>query len=362
MISCFMNILLVQLGDIGDVVLTTPTIRAVKETCPNARVSILVRKPYGSLLAADPDIHEIVESGKFRGSLPVILRAYAAFARHLRQASYDLVIDLRTGDRGAIYSFLTGAPVRVGCQGNKKQFWHKLLFTKVLRDLKHAPPPFHPGADQSLRVVREIGMDTTDSIPKLYIADDDRARAKAHLAELGVTAETGMVTINPYSRWKYKEWRNKKWGEVIDRIWEEHRLPAVLIGSPEEAGACLEIVAERKGRAFSLAGKTTLGEMAAVISMSRLHLGVDSAAPHIAAALGTPSVTIHGPTDWRLWRIVDERHRVVSPVLDCVPCNMTGCEGNGQSRCLDELTAMPLIRTSLELLDAHIKSSIRNHP
>lgn len=351
MISCFKNILLVQLGDIGDVVLTTPTIRAVKETCPDARVSILVHKPYGSLLAADPDIHEIVESGKFRGSLPNILRVYAAFARHLRQASYDLVIDLRTGDRGAIYSFLAGAPVRVGCQGNKKQFWHKLLFTKALRDLKHAPSPIHPGADQSLRVVREIGMDTTDSIPKLYIADDDRARAKAYLAELGVTAETGMVTINPYSRWKYKEWCNKKWGEVIDRIWEVHRFPVVLIGSPEEATACRVIIAGREGRTFSLAGKTTLGEMAAVISMSRLHLGVDSAAPHIAAALGTPTVTIHGPTDWRAWRIANEHHRIVSPAMDCLPCNKIGCDGSGKSRCLDELDMVPVARAALDVLE-----------
>lgn len=344
------NILLIQLGDIGDVVLTTPTIRAVKATYPNARVSILVIKPYGSLLAADPNLYEVVETARTRGSIFHRLSETVSFARQLRQRHYDLAIDLRTGDRGAILSFLTGASVRVGRQAIKKQFWHEMLFTKILRNIKEALPPAHPGADQSLRVVRELGIDTADTTPKLYITPGDRLHAISLLAESGVAPGTRMVTVNPFSRWKYKEWDNEKWEAVIDRIWETHRIPAVLIGSPEEADGCQNIVAGREGRTINLAGKTTLGELAAVISMSSLHLGVDSAAPHIAAALETPSVTIHGPTDWRAWRVINERHRVVSPVMDCLPCNKMGCNGSGRSQCLEELVAEPVIRAALELL------------
>ncbi|MGA7594558.1 MAG: glycosyltransferase family 9 protein [Gallionella sp.] len=346
----FRNILLIQLGDIGDVVLTTPTIRAVKETYPDALVSILVFKPYGSLLAADPNLHEVVETARIRGSLLHRLREFVAFTRHLRLRRYDLVIDLRTGDRGAILSFLTGAPVRVGRQGSENQFWHGILFTRIIRELKVAPPPVHPGADQSLRVVREIGIDTAVTTPKLFIAPDVRLRASAILAEAGIAPEAGMVTINPFSRWKYKEWSNAKWGEVIDRIWDAYRIPSVLIGSAEEVSGCQDIVAGRESHAINLAGKTTLGELAAVISLSSLHLGVDSAAPHIAAALDTKTVTIHGPTDWRAWRVVNERHKVVSSMMDCVPCNNMGCEGSGKSRCLDGLAAEPVLRAAQELL------------
>lgn len=345
------NILLIQLGDIGDVVLTTPAIRAVKETHPDARVSILVFKPYGSLLAADPNVNEVVETVRSRGSLFSRVQEAMAFARRLRQNHYDLVIDLRTGDRGAILAFLTRAPARVGYWGGKNPFWRRILFTEILRDLKVGPPPVHPGADQSLRVMRELGIDTADSRPKLYVTPDDRLRAGILLAEAGVAPETRMVTINPFSRWKYKEWSNQKWGEVIDRLWEAHSIPSVLVGAPEEAAGCQEIVAGREGRTFNLAGRTTLGELAAVISLSSLHLGVDSAAPHIAAALETPTVTIHGPSDWRAWRIVNERHRVVCPVMDCLPCNMTGCDGSGKSRCLDELAPEPVIRAALEVLE-----------
>lgn len=358
----FSNILLVQLGDIGDIVLTTPTIRAVREAYPDARVSILVRKPFGNLLLSDPNLFKIVETEKTRGSIFRILHEYAGFVRRLRRAHYDLVIDLRTGDRGAILSFLTGAPVRIGRRGIQKQFWHEFLFTKTIRDLKAAPPPVHPGADQSLRVVRELGIDTSDSTPQLCIALADQHRASALLAEAGLAPGANIVTVNPFSRWKYKEWDNTKWGEVIDRIWEARRIPSVLIGSPEESAACQKIVAGREGHTINLAGKTTLGELAAVISMSSLHLGVDSAAPHIAAAVGTPTVTIHGPSDWRAWRIVSEYHKVASPTMDCLPCNMMGCDGNGKSQCLEELTAKQVIVITLELIDTHfIESTNQNH-
>jgi len=361
MIPSFTRMLLIQLGDIGDVVLTSPTIRAVKESRPNANISILVRKPYGSLLLANPAIDEVIEFEKIRGNWLHILRGYTAFAGRLRQAHFDMVVDLRTGDRGAILSFLTGAPLRIGRPGNKNQFWHKILFTQIVRDPLPISPRAHPGADQSLRIMREIGIDTEDTTPRLYIALNDQGSAKKILATAGIVPESGIVTVNPYSRWKYKEWSNEKWGSLLDLIWEAYKIPAVLIGSSQEVAGCQEIVAGREGHTISLAGKTTLGELAAVISMSKLHLGVDSAAPHIAAALGTPTVTIHGPTDWRAWRVVNERHKVISSMMDCVPCNKTGCEGKGQSRCLDELSVEAVWKSTKELLETIDKVNLRAH-
>lgn len=347
--SGFSNILLVQLGDIGDVVLTTPTIRAVRETYPEARISILVRKPFGNLLLADPNLFEVVETEKIRGSIFHMLHEYVKFIRQLRRAHYDLVIDLRTGDRGAILSFLTGAQERVG-QHIDKSFWHDLLFTRIIHNLKAAPLPTHPGADQSLRVVRELGIDAMDSIPKLYITPDDQLRANTLLAEFGLTPATQIVTVNPFSRWKYKEWDDAKWGEVIDWVWEAHHIPVLLIGSQEEAAACQKIVAGRKGRTINLAGRTTLGELTALLSMSSLHLGVDSAAPHIAAAVGTPTVTIHGPSDWRAWRIIDDLHKIVIPTMECVPCNRCGCDNTEISQCLENLEAGAVIEVIGQVL------------
>ncbi len=349
--SSFRNVLLVQLGDIGDVVLTTPTVRAIKEIYPGARVSILVFKPYGSLLAADKNLYEVIETARIRGSVFRRLKETLLFARYLRKKHYDLVIDLRTGDRGAILSLLTGAPVRVGRQGTKNQFWHKIVYTKTLRDLKVAPPPVHPGSDQSLRVVRELGVDTANSTPMLYISQEDGRRAGALLAEAGIAPGTRFVTINPFSRWKYKEWNNAKWGEVIDLLWVAYRLPAVLIGSSEESAAGQEILAGREAHTINLAGKTTLGELAALLQLSSIHLGVDSAAPHIAAAVGRPTVTLFGPGNWQSWSVIDDLHRVVTADLPCVPCNRKGCDDSGQSRCLEQLTVPAVVKEIAAILE-----------
>jgi heptosyltransferase-3 len=351
-LSTVRNILLIQLGDIGDVVLTTPTIRAVKETCQKARVSILVSKPYGSLLRADLNIYDVIEISKARGALLFRFRREWIFVRQLRQSHYDLVIDLRTGDHGAILSFLTGAPTRIGSVGTKKQFWREFVFTNIIRNTKPVPLPVHPGADQTLRIVREIDIDTTDTLPRLFISLQDRAHTEELLKEYGLSTSVRWLTINPFSRWKYKEWNNAKWGELIDRLWKTHRVIAVLIGSPEEAPGCQEIIAGREEHTVNLAGKTTLGELSAVISMSLLHLGVDSAAPHIAAALGTATVTIHGPTDWRAWRIVDELHRVVALNMACVPCNRMGCDDSGMSQCLEHLRVDAVIEVIGQVLQA----------
>ena len=348
----FQNILLIQLGDIGDVVLTTPTICAVKETYPEAAVSILVRKPCGGLLVADPHLDEVVELEKVRGALWQVLRESLRFVRRLRRARYDLVVDLRTGDRGAILAGLTGARQRVGRNCPAKQFWHDLLFSRIVRDPPRGPPSLHPGVDQSLRVVRALGMDTGNSMPKLYVAPSDRQSAAALLGSCGLADGGCWITINPFARWKYKEWAHEKWGRVIDRLWEAQEIRAVLVGSAEESPAAARIVAGREGRAVNLAGRTTLGEMAAVLATSRLHLGVDSAPPHIAAAVGTPTLTIHGPTDWRLWRLVTERHRVVSLDLPCLPCCHMGCEDTGRSRCLDELAVETVQAVATEMLGA----------
>ena len=72
-------------------------------------------------------------------------------------------------------------------------------------------------------------------------------------------------------------------------------------------------------------------------------MGVDSAAPHIAAALGTATVTIHGPTDWRAWRIVDDLHKIVIPKMECVPCSRRGCNDSEISQCLVHLEADAVI-------------------
>jgi heptosyltransferase-3 len=330
------SILVLQLGDIGDVVVTTPTLRALKEACPVAKISVLVRRNYGSLLAADPHVSEIVEISKSRDKLSELGTANFRLVRRLHRARFDLLIDLRTGDRGAIIAWLTGVPVRVVRHWREAPFWHKFAFTHHV-DPAFTNRPVHPGGDQSLRILRAIGVDTADTRPRLHVLERHRESVLTLLSRESADRYPGLVTVNPFSRWKYKEWGYDKWVDVLNRLWTEHGLPSALVGSREEAGVAAGIVGKCEGPAFNLAGKTTLGELAALLSRSRLHIGVDSAAPHIAAAVDTPTVTIFGPSNWRAWAVEDETHRIARSDMPCIPCRDKGCDGTERSNCLEEL-------------------------
>ena len=166
-----------------------------------------------------------------------------------------------------------------------------------------------------------------------------------------VTAMNRWITLNPFSRWQYKEWSYEKWEQIIDWLREEYGISTVIVGAPGERKKSIDIVSKCKGQIFNLTGKTTLDELAGVLSLSSLHVGVDSAAPHIAAAVGTPTITIYGPSEWLVWAPLGEIHSVVTPDRDCAPCHQKGCDGSGTSKCLEELTIDKVERAIQGFLD-----------
>ncbi|MDQ7838419.1 MAG: putative lipopolysaccharide heptosyltransferase III [Thermodesulfobacteriota bacterium] len=345
------NILIIQLGDIGDVVWVTPTLWAVKEKYPDAKVSILVWEGFGTILEEDPSLHKIFEVRRYKGSFFKKAIEQIRFIRGLRKEQFDLVFDLRAGDRGAIMAYITGAPVRVSMFYRDVPFWRNMLFTHVV----DPPVPTKKtlgAAEQSLRIVREFGIDTENIVPKLWVSENVKERARQILDRQNIlNVNQRWITLNPFSRWQYKEWDYDKWVKVIDWIWDKFKFPTVIVGSPEEKDKASELVKKCRRRVFSLAGQTTLGELAGVLALSFLHIGVDSAAPHIAAAVGTPTITIYGPSDWRDWASPGDIHRVITPDDDCVPCHQKGCDSMGWSKCLHNLETDKVQRAIQKMMD-----------
>lgn len=354
------SILLIQLGDIGDVVWATPTFRAVKETYPRANVSVLLREGFGSLLEADPSVHKVFEVKRYKGSFLKKTGKQLLFIRELRKEHFDLVFDLRSDDRGAYMALLSGAQIRAALlyRGLK---WRNFLFTHLV-DPPVPKERIYGAAEQSLCVVREFGINTKDTIPKLWVSEKVKKRAEKLLDGDGVTAVSQWITLNPFSRWQYKEWGYEKWVQTIDWLWEEYGILTVIVGAPEEREKSIDIVNKCKGRIFNLTGRTSLDELAGVLSFSSLHVGVDSAAPQIAAAVGTSTITIYGPSNWLDWAPIGETHSVITPDCDCVPCYQKGCDNTGESRCLEELTVDKVKGAIQEFLDYNGKAPVRSIP
>lgn len=348
------NILLIQLGDIGDVVWATPTFRAVKETYPNANLSVLLREGYGCLIAEDPSIYKIFEVKRYQGSLINLVAKELRFLRELKGENFDLVIDLRADDRGAIMAFMTRAPVRGAQHYFGLPFWRNRLFSHLVDPLP--PKEKNSGAaEQSLRVVRGFGVEAKTTMPRLCVSEQIMKQVRQILLDCKIKPALSepfdqWVTLNPFSRWSYKEWACEKWEHVINWLWNDFGLATVIVGSKEEKERAKELSDRCAAAAHNLAGKTNLAELAGLLSLSYLHIGVDSAAPHIAAAVGTRTITIYGPSDWRDWATVGDQHCVISPDMDCVPCRNKGCDGLERSLCLETLATDKVQRIIQEKL------------
>lgn len=344
------KILVIQLGDIGDVVWAIPTFQMVKDAFPQANLFVLTRKPNGDLLWNDERIHKVLQITK--QSLGNEVR----FIRRLRQERFDLTIDLRADDRGAFTSFLSGAPVRVALYYPGHGLRNR-LFTHLV-DPQPEKKNNLGAAEQSLRVVRGLGIDGKITVPRINVAGESREGMQTLLANEKVDMKKKWISINPFSRWGYKEWGMDKWRNLLISIWEKYQISAIIIGSENERSRAEDLAISCPFPVYNFAGKTTLGEIPALLQMSALHVGVDSAAPHIAAAVGTPTLTIYGPSDWRDWAPPGNKNKVVLPDDDCSPCYQKGCGGKGRSLCLDNLGADKVFSSVEEMLKEQAREVI----
>jgi len=334
------KILIIQLGDIGDVVWAIPSFWSVKNAFPQADVSVLTRKPNGDLLLDDSHIDTVFQIDKkdIWEGLQLLIS--------MRRKKFDLVFDLRADDRGAYTSFFIGAKMRASLYYPGLS-WRNRLFTNLVD-----PPPavtrVHGAAEQSLRLIRGFGIKESTVIPQIFVSPSTTNKMAELLVAENVAAQDGYITINPFSRWSYKEWGINKWRQLISFIWQKYKMPVLILGSKEEKGRADQLTDASLSPTCNLAGKTSLREMAALLQKSRLHIGVDSAAPHIAAAVGTSTLTIYGPSDWRDWAPPGEKNKVVLPDMDCSPCYKKGCDGSGRSECLETL-ALAKVQDAVEI-------------
>ncbi len=329
------NILLIQLGDIGDVVLTFPCIRALREHFPQANIIVAVREKAKELIEDCPWASAVICINKDKRRFFPETAYQRSFFSHVRKFHFDLAIDMRRGTRGAILAFLSGARQRVGFYAYKKDLWRNWLFSHL------ALPERKPGqhmAEYYLSLLGDYNLRTENIWPEFDISYEKQQKAVALFRKENIPLDRHVIALHPFSLWKYKEWGITKYSQLINWIGSEHKLPVIITGSHDERGRAAKIVKMCGDNVFNLAGKTSLGILGPVMKLCGLFIGVDSVGIHIAAAVGTPTVSIFGPGLSTSWAPRGKQHRVVHKDFPCVPCDEKGCQGSEFSRCLEELT------------------------
>lgn len=344
------NVLLIQLGDIGDVVLSFPAVRALKENFPRANVVVAVREKAKELIEDCKWATDVISINEEKRTWIKELKHQKKFFSHLRGFDFDLAIDMRSGDREALLAFLSGAQQKISFYANDGKLWRNRVFTHLSTD---EPNHGRHIAQYYLGLLEDYNIRTDHIWPEHDVPDDRYQKARALLKNEGVPSVRPIIAVQPFSLWKYKEWGVDKYIQLIDWLISEYNVSIIITGSFDERERAGEIIKKCRQNTYNLAGETSIGTLAAVFKACRLFIGVDSAGVHIAAAVGLPTVSIFGPSSYIDWAPRGKQHRVVHKDFQCVPCQDKGCQGSEISRCLDELTfeeVKTVVKNQMELI------------
>lgn len=325
------KILVIKLRHHGDVLLTSPVFSYLKSQLPEAVIDVLIYRETAPMLEGHLAIRQLHLYQKKR-SFFAKWKEELQLLRAIRKEGYDLVINLTEGDRGAIVSLVSGAPIRVGLDPEKKGFMGKSrVFTHLVKPCK---TPRHT-VEKNLDALRKIGLFPNPEERELtfHIPEDVRQRVAKMLPP-------DYIVIHPVSRWKFKCWPVSHVAELIQKLHQEgHHIVLTASRDKDEMKMIGEIIALCPGIPLtSLAGQIDLKELGAVIDQSEMLICVDSVPLHLASALKKPVVVLFGPTseiNWGPWR--NPSARVVTQKMSCRPCLMDGCGGSKRSDCLATL-------------------------
>ncbi|MBW3596118.1 MAG: glycosyltransferase family 9 protein [Planctomycetes bacterium] len=294
------RILVARLSAVGDCILTMPLACAIRKHFPQAFIGWVVQGGAATLLKGHPAIDQVIVAKKgWLQSPQEVMR----LRRELRSFEFDMALDPQSLSKSAIAAWLSGAPRRIGLARPQGRELAPLLNNQTV-----SPRTTHVTTRQ-LELLRPMGIEESEVCFGLPLQDDaaDNMRSFVERSHL----QNGYAAINPGAGWDSRLWPAKRFGRVARHLGERRRLPSLAVwsGSREKSWA-EEIVANSGGHAL-LAPQTTLPELAALAKFARLFVSGDTGPMHLAAAMGTPCVSLHGPTRPEVSGPYGEQHQTV---------------------------------------------------
>ena len=334
MTDAYHRILLTRLKFIGDIVLTTPHIRTLRETFPDAYIAYLGDREAVRLLEGNPDLNEIIPIDLSRGGFFSRMSLFYT----LRRRKFDLVIDLFANPRSALLTFATGARVRVGgdFQGRGK------LYTVRIRD-DGAPKTAIEFHYQSLRAV---GIQPRSFETKVYLSDDERREARRYLEWQDVDFTKPVVALHPGGTWPSKLWGAERFAGLADLLRAKTGAQLILTQGPGDAETVKDTEHSIVGHLLTLP-VLPLRQLAGILSQCSAFVTNDCGPMHLSVAVGTPTIGLFGPGEESIWFPYTERfpggskkHVALRRDVACHPCHLNACNrpGDENMECMKLLT------------------------
>lgn len=342
------RILVIALRRLGDVLLTTPLIRSMRQAWPSATIDVLVFADTAPILAGNPDIDHVIAIPQKPGLGESLSLLRALFRR------YALAVSTQAGDRPTFYAMVAGrtrvALVEAERKGRFKQRW-------LDRAVVHEPGVHR--VEDMLRFCDVLG------IPRVPQVVPPRTEA---ISGFVIGGDYAVIHAAPFFR--YKQWTREGWRALATAL-IDRGVTVIATGGPGEAERRYldDVWGEGAPAVRRLDGRLSWPQLTALIGGGKLYVGPDTSVTHLAAATGCPTIALFGPTDPRLWAPwpqqglsapwhdagdVQRRGNVflVQNALPCTPCQLEGCERRleSYSACLDELSPLEVIAVVDEIL------------
>ncbi len=333
------KILVINVNWLGDVVFSTPVLKALREANPKAHIACLVISRCEDVLKNNPRINEIIvydEYGKHRSILAKI-----KFIRYLRKKKFDEVYVLHPSLRRAMIGFLAGIPSRTGYNTKNRSF---LLSRSI-----PAPDKLMHKIDYFLNILKSCGIKAEDRNCEFFINDFDKQKGQQILKENGIAAGEKYVVINPGGNWIMKRWSTENFARLADMLAQKNKLKVVIAGAKKDRDLAADIESLMNTKPVIITGSTTLHQLAAIMKASCCVISADSGPMHISVAVGANTVAIFGPTSSELTGPVGAGNTVVlQKDVGCeIPCYEPGCTDN---RCMRMITPDEVYEQALKML------------
>lgn len=321
------RILIIEVNWVGDILFTTPAIRAIRESNPKSFIACLALPRCIEILEGNPGIDEIIvldEKGSHRGPFSKVSLIF-----ELRKRHFDTVISFHRSMTRMLIAALAGIPRRIGYY-TRKRSW-------LLTDPVAVPEERLHRVEYFLNITRAAGIETTNKNYQFFISEASSIKADQILIENGIDKDEDFFLINPGGNWPPKRWPREKYAQLCRRLKDRYGKKIVITGAEKDISLAGDIMRMSGNCAVSICGKTTLKELAAVMRRASLVVSNDSGPMHIAVSQKVPTIAIFGPTDPAITGPYgDGRYIILHKWKDCeIPCYDLSCR---DFRCMEAVS------------------------
>ena len=318
----------------------------------SAYIAMMVSPEAADLVRGNPAIDEVIvldKDAEHRG-----IKGSLGMARFLRQKKFDLALVLHPTNRVHLLMFLAGIPRRVG-------YYRKLgfLLTDKIAHKKQLGEKHE--REYTLDVVRYLGIIPRETALYIPISPESAAWVKGFFEQEKINPQDRLLAVHPGASCPSKIWPVERYSEVADCLHERYGLRVVVVGGRQQAYLAQRVVEGMKHPAINIAGKTSVGQLAALLKECDLFLSNDSGPVHIASAVGTPVVSIFGRAQKGLsplrWGPTGSRDRALHQDVGCIQCLAHNCRK--EFLCLRSITADAVISAAASILGDTCKEAKR---